>query len=303
MIPVALSTGSVYTYSTARAMELAARAGYDGVELMVDDRWDTRQAGYLRRLVDDTVPILSVHSPFGSIPGWPHQEVERVKLALELAETLGARTLNVHVPFRVQEITITAGRHRWRLPILPADSNQRHFARWLTGGGLAALQARTPVTIAVEHLPVRRVLGRRYSVHALNTWGALETFPKVCLDTTHCGTTGSDLLDVYRRLAHRIAHVHLSDYNGRYQHQPVERGHLPLAALLTELAAHRFGGIVVVELTPSALPMQDEGKLEAELRRNLTFCRTHLGAREAGEVVGSPTHPRTGAARVPVVAG
>jgi sugar phosphate isomerase/epimerase len=283
MIPVVLSTGSVYTYGTARAMALAARAGYDGVELMVDDRWDTRQATYLRRVVGEAVPIVSVHSPFGDVPGWPSQEIERVKLSAALAEAVGARTLNVHVPFRIQDAAITAGRRRWRLPILPVDANQRAFTRWLTDGGLTAFQTQTPVTIAVEHLPVRRFFGRRYSVHALNSWDALETFPSVCLDTTHCGTTGSGLLDVYRRLKHRIVHIHLSDYNGRHQHQPVERGHLPLGALLGELSANRYAGVVVVELTPGGLPMQDERKLETELRRNLAFCRAHLGSGDQDE--------------------
>ena len=41
--PVTLSTGSLYTFGTARAFELAARAGYDGVEVIVEERWDTRQ--------------------------------------------------------------------------------------------------------------------------------------------------------------------------------------------------------------------------------------------------------------------
>ena len=109
-VPVALSTGSVYTYGTARAFELAARAGYDGVEVIVDDRWDTRQPAYLRRLTAETgVPVLSVHSPFGAVSGWPQDEVERVERSLELAEAVGARTLNVHLPFRVQDLSVIAG--------------------------------------------------------------------------------------------------------------------------------------------------------------------------------------------------
>ena len=50
---IALSTGSLYSYGTARVFELAARVGYDGVEVIVDHRWDTRQPAYLRRLVAD----------------------------------------------------------------------------------------------------------------------------------------------------------------------------------------------------------------------------------------------------------
>jgi sugar phosphate isomerase/epimerase len=277
VIPLALSTGSVYTYGTARAFELAARTGYDGVEVIVDDRWDTRQPAYLRRLMDEHgVPVLSVHSPFGPAPGWPRAEVERVRRSLEVAEAVGARTLNVHLPFRVHDLFVAAGAWRWAAPIVPVSRNHREYRHWLLEGGLAAAQAGTPVTIAVENLPVRRVFGRRVNPYALNTWTDLRRFPSVCLDTTHCGTTGADLLAVYEALADRITHVHLSDYNGTYQHQPVGKGHLPLDALLGRLAARRYPGLVVVELTPMALPVQDEARLTAELRRNREFCRQAL---------------------------
>jgi sugar phosphate isomerase/epimerase len=285
VIPIALSTGSVYTYGTARAFELAARAGYDGVEVIVDDRWDTRQPVYLRRLSGETgVPVLSVHSPFGPASGWPNAEVARIERSLEVAEAVGARVLNVHLPFRVHDLFVSAARWRLAAPILPVSANQKAYRRWLTEGGLAERQARTAVTIAVENLPVRRFLGRRYNPYALNTWDELERLPRLCLDTTHLATTGSDLLAVYDRLAERIVHVHLSDYKGRYQHQPLGKGELPLGPFLERLAARDYAGLVVVELTPRALPMQDETKLAAELRRNLELCRRHLGPPAPGAI-------------------
>ncbi len=278
MIPVALSTGSVYTYGTSRLFELAASAGYDGLEVIVDERWDTRQPEYLNRLSEQYGSgILSVHSPFVSIGAWPRDEVERVKRALALAEATGARTLNVHVPRRVKMLTIGGFGKPTILPLPPAAKDQQQFGRWLLDGGLESLQAQTSVTITVENLPYWRIWGRRFSPYALNTWEELSLFPRLCLDTTHTGTSDSDLLEVYERLGKRVAHVHLSDWNGKYQHQPVGRGKLPLGPFLNKLREREFGGIVVVELTPQALPAQDEAKLLKELRRNLLFCREHLG--------------------------
>ena len=86
---------------------------------------------------------------------------------------------------------------------------------------------------------------------------------------------------MYDGLAGHVAHVHLSDYNGRHQHQPLGKGHLPLGPFLERLAARDYAGLVVVELTPRALPVQDESKLLAELRRNLDFCRRHLAPEPA----------------------
>ncbi|NDE06503.1 MAG: hypothetical protein EBZ89_03820, partial [Chloroflexi bacterium] len=73
-VQVALSTGSAYTHGLSRIFEMAGLAGYHGVEVIVDERWDTRQARYLRRLTSETgMPVLSVHGPFpkARIAGWP----------------------------------------------------------------------------------------------------------------------------------------------------------------------------------------------------------------------------------------
>jgi sugar phosphate isomerase/epimerase len=276
-IPVTLSTGSVYTYGTARAFELAARVGFDGVELLIDERWDTLQPPYLRRLAAETgAAVLSVHSPFAPIPAWPRAEVERIKRALDVAQNVGARTLNLHVPHQVSDVTVTTYSKKWRVPLPWPSPDQRAYAAWLLDGGLAALQERTAVTITVENLPARRVFGRRFNAYALNTWEELALFPRLCLDTTHCGTWDADPVHVLERLGNRVKHVHLSDWTGRYQHQPLGRGILPLGPFLKALATRGYDGPVVVELTPQGLPVQDEAKLERELRRNLDFCRQHL---------------------------
>ena len=296
-IPVALSTGSVYTYGTARAFEIAARAGYDGVEVIVDDRWDTRQATYLRRLIDEHgLPVLSVHSPFAMlrIPGWPRAEVERIKLALALAETIGARTLNLHVPLRVRDFSLGFAGRSWRLGVPGPSPDQRTFREWLTGGGLAVLQANSAVRVTVENLPLRRMLGRKVNVHALNTWDELERFESLCLDTTHTGTTGADVVAIYERLAPRVKHIHLSDYDGKYQHRPIGAGYLPLGPFLDAVAADGFEGVLVVELDPGGLPVHDEAKVVEVVRQNLAFCRRHLGqSRGAPETVAmaSPAQP------------
>ena len=277
-VPVTLSAGSLYTLGTARAFEHAARAGYDGVELLIDDRLDTRQPDYLKRLTEQyAVPILSVHSPFVAISGWPRDEIKRIERSVALAEAVGARTVNVHVPFRFSDLTISGLGKPIIFPFLPPPQDHRRYARWLLDGGLEALQARTPVTIAVENLPARRFLGMRFNRYALNTWEEIALIPTLCLDTTHCGTWDADPTEIYQRQGNRVKHVHLSDWSGRYQHQPLGTGRLALDRFLRHLNEHSYAGSVVVELTPLSLPVQDENKLSRELRRNVDFCRQHLG--------------------------
>ncbi|MEK9663475.1 MAG: sugar phosphate isomerase/epimerase, partial [Candidatus Nanopelagicales bacterium] len=61
---VALSTSSVFPEGTAAAFEIAARLGYDGVEVMVMTDAVSQDPVALRRLSDHyAVPILAIHAP------------------------------------------------------------------------------------------------------------------------------------------------------------------------------------------------------------------------------------------------
>src|SRR5436305_13532965 len=61
---VALSTASVYPESTAAAFELAARLGYDGVEVMVWTDPVSQDADALKRLSDyHGIAVLAIHAP------------------------------------------------------------------------------------------------------------------------------------------------------------------------------------------------------------------------------------------------
>src|SRR5437764_12223756 len=102
---VALSTASVYPESTATAFEIAARLGYDGIEVMVWTDPISQDVEALRRLSDyHGVPILAVHSPCLLLTqrAWgtdPWAKLERDRRA---AERLDAQTVVVHPPFRWQ---------------------------------------------------------------------------------------------------------------------------------------------------------------------------------------------------------
>src|SRR5947209_6671179 len=102
---VALSTASTYPESTATAFELAARLGYDGVEVMVWTDPVSQDVEALRRLSDyHGVPILAIHAPCLIITQrvWGTEPWVKLVRAQEAAERLGAETVVVHPPFRWQ---------------------------------------------------------------------------------------------------------------------------------------------------------------------------------------------------------
>src|SRR3984957_15154542 len=146
---VGLSTASVYPENTAAAFELAAKLGYDGVEVMV---WTdpTSQDPYalLRLSQHYQVPILAIHAPCLIITQrvWGTDPWIKLQRAQFAAELLGAQTVVVHPPFR------------W----------QRDYARGFQQG-IAQMANETDVRFAVENMFPLRVRGREVSAYQ-PTW-------------------------------------------------------------------------------------------------------------------------------------
>jgi sugar phosphate isomerase/epimerase len=273
---IVLSTGSLFTYGTLRAARLAAAAGFDGLELMVDDRWDTRDPAYLSTLARDVpLPIVAVHAPSRpGLMGWGGDEVERVRRSVELAVAVGARTVVVHPPIRYRWLAIRRPPF-FSISVLTPFPRRSRYHAWLEDE-LLAYQATTGVTIAVENMPRHPVAGS-WSVNLFDLAHLrdLRRFPAVAFDTTHIGTWNADLLVAYERVADRVAHVHLSDYNGE-QHRLPGEGRLPLAPFLAALRGRGFRGAVAVELVPEALGAGNDTVVAERLERALRFCRENF---------------------------
>ena len=274
---ILFSTGSLYTYGTGRVFEMAAEAGYDGIEVLVDDRWDTRQPAYLRRLSDDFgMPIVVVHSPFVvKVANWPDDQLGRLRRTVALAQELGASTVVTHLPFRFRAVTGYWFGHRQRRFVVPVPLPRREPYYHFLGNGLAELEAATGITIGVENMPSHRFVGMTINGYWFNSPVELLSLPHLTLDTTHLGTWGMDPLAVYDQLRERVVHVHLSNYDGREHRSPPD-GRLPLGALLQRLAGDNYQGVITVETDPSGMDAEDEETCLAALRRALAFCREHF---------------------------
>lgn len=259
----ALSTGSLYTYGLDRVFALAAEAGFDGIEVLIDPRFDTRQPIYLRRLMERYgLPILSVHAPFRPrwLAAWPQTQPESIAATAELARAVGAKIIIVHLPY----------------------FTERAYGRWLRNDLRAWQRAHPNPVVAVENMPVQWVRWWPFAplefwrMNRLEEWGA---FPHLTLDTTHLGTKGLDPLTVYKRVRDRVVHVHLSnarrDGGPVREHRRLEDGFLFLDALIARLAQDGYDGIATVELGPEALEAEDEQKVRFYLRQQINFCRRH----------------------------
>ncbi len=262
---VALSTASVYPESTAAAFEVAARLGYDGLEVMVWTDPVSQDVTALRGLSDyHGVPILALHAPCLVITQrvWGTDPWVKLVRAKDAAQELGSETVVVHPPFR------------W----------QREYARQFVGG-IEQMAGETDVRFAVENMFPLRARGREVTPYAPDWDPTTEDFRHFTLDLSHTAVSRSDALSMAAAMGDRLAHVHIADGSGgaRDEHLVPGRGGQPCAALLEGLAGQGFDGLVVVEV--NTRKCEDRAERETDLAEALAFTRLNLAAR-AGESTG-----------------
>lgn len=271
------STGSLFVYSLDRVFALAANCGFDGVEVVCDRSYDSRQPENLRRLMDTYhIPVTSLHAPLPGweIPGWPVDEVLMIQQTVSLAEQIGAEHVVIHLPRRMVFFSIGIGYKRWFIPWRTVTTAAK---RWMDDGGLARLQDQTPVKICVENLPANSpAIKDRW----LTWWNTLVDWPKVhehlTLDTTHWATHNIDPITAYQAGRAQIRHIHLSNFRKGQQHLPPQTGELDISGFLTHLSQHHFDGHIVIELNPETLQAWNEDQTKQLLAEAVQFCRTAL---------------------------
>jgi sugar phosphate isomerase/epimerase len=265
---VGLSTASTYPEGTAAAFEIAAKLGYDGVEVMVWTDPISQDPYALLRLSEHyQVPVLAIHAPCLIITQrvWSTDPWVKLQKAQFAAELLGAQTVVVHPPFR------------W----------QREYARDFQSG-LERMAQETDIRFAVENMFPLRVRGREVSAYQ-PTWDvAFDGTPyrDYTLDLSHAAVSQSDPLAMLEAMGGRLTHLHVADGTGlaKDEHLIPGRGGQPCVEVLERVAAQGYAGHVIVEVnTRRAL---DRAEREADLAEALAFCRLHLVA-----APGAPARP------------
>lgn len=253
---LALSTSSVFPEGTAAAFEIAARLGYDGVEVMVMTDAVSQDPVALRRLSNHyAVPILAIHAPCLLVTQrvWGTDPWGKLVRARDAATELGASTVVVHPPFR------------W----------QRDYAREFVAG-LDRMTQETHIKFAVENMYPWRARSREIAAYAPGWDIRDEDYPHTTLDLSHTSVSGTDAQQMARDLGDRLVHVHLADGSGsnRDEHLIPGRGQQPCAEVLEHVRG--LDGTVVVEVTTRRAASRAER--EADLAEALSFARRHLAA-------------------------
>jgi sugar phosphate isomerase/epimerase len=284
-----LSTGSLYTRPLRQVFAWAAEAGFEGMELLVDARPETRDLENVRRCMEESgLPVPVVHMPFHSkrTPEWGTGSVERVLATARLAKELGARLVVLHLPL-------------W---------HEQRFASWLRGE-LPGTERELGLTLAVENLPANRWLlpglhirrwpfrlRERRQPGALtrlllplarpdkrfNTAEELATFGHVVFDTCHWAAR-SDLFAVWEVLRRRVVHIHLANTTGTAGHRLPWDGDADLGRFLREVKGDGYAGHLTAELCPQALGNSAEDTVRQRLAETVRWLRREASsAAESG---------------------
>lgn len=253
---VALSTASVYPESTATGFELAARLGYDAVEVMVGIDPTSQEVDAVRHLSEyHEIPVCAVHAPCLLITQrvWGTEPWGKLEQSAVMAGEVGADVVVVHPPFR------------W----------QRDYARTFVEG-IAELERRTGIAFAVENMYPWRASKREMQVYLPGWNPADHDFANATLDLSHSATAQSDPVAMAKALGGRLRHIHMTDGTGsaKDEHLVPGRGSQPCAELLEYLAGAGFAGHIVLEINTRRAGSRQARELD--LAEALAFTRLHF---------------------------
>jgi sugar phosphate isomerase/epimerase len=257
-LSVSLSTSSVYPSPTAFGFEIAAKLGYDGVEVMVgidEVSADITSVKALSKHHD--IPITAIHAPCLLLTQrvWGTDPWGKLHRSAEMAKAVGADTVVVHPPFR------------W----------QREYARQFVEG-ISELETEHDMVFAVENMYPWRSGQRHFQAYAPGYDPRDFDYRHVTIDLSHAATAMVDSTQMARDLGDRLAHIHLTDGLGsaKDEHLVPGRGSQGADEFMRYLAGSDFSGHVVVEIQTRKSGSDDAR--DADLAESLAFARLH-GAR------------------------
>ena len=219
--------------------------GFDGLEIAMNDTYDTFDAAYLQHLSGEYgVKIVALKTPVeGNSP-------QKIELALKIAK-------ETSIPIVV---------------VRPPLFTDFKFTQWFKSE-LPKIQKDIKTKIAVENVPAEK--GKLLPKFAVKNIEDLRRFDHVCLDTSHLVTQKLNLLKVYGVVHKRLALVHLSNYNEGH-HQLLNEGIVPLESFLTKLRNDEFNEPIVLKVTPEALGGNDLVKVKETLKAQMAFYEKYF---------------------------
>jgi len=257
---ILFSTGGLYNYGLTRIFDIAKLAGFDGLELIFDQKLDTQQPEYLNKLIKEyNLPILSIHVPWREIRGFAKTKIDNINKTIEIAEKIGAKIVVLH--------------------------SLRNNPTWTNKieSELPKIQKKTSVIIAVEN-QTKQYIKKFYFFKKLRNNAFmpehLRAFKNLCFCLSHVASTKIELLKFYNQIKSQIAHIHFSDDSCEIgdKHLLPGRGNLPLKNLLKCLCKDKYNGFITLEVIPDSYAKnKSDVEIVNYLTESIRFIKSGFG--------------------------
>lgn len=207
--------------------------GFDGIEVLVTHSADSRSYERLEELsASYALPVMSIHAPTLVLTHfvWGPRPYQKLRRAAEHAAEVGAETVVVHPPYKLQ----------------------RDYAQ-LFLDAVRKVNAQHGVHIAVENM-YPWYFGKKSLYPYAPDWRTITEeagAASLTFDFSHATVAGLDIVAEAARVAPRLRHIHLSDAVRGSKHDShliPGRGDLPLAEAFAGLRAANWQGAVVAEI-------------------------------------------------------
>jgi sugar phosphate isomerase/epimerase len=260
-----LSTGTLYKKSPWAVAEMARRAGFDGIELVLGYGFQGVSGEEEIASILKHGEIWGIHAPFYRIKGWGSL-FDSFRKTIDLAERYRIPLVTFHPP-RWVDLEFSFFRQLKQIK----DFQAKFGSRFLS--------------IAIENMPVSHGFFK-IGTYFLSRPASLIEFAKahnlyLTLDLTHLGTREKNFLENVRKFlaTGRVKNIHLSDYKNGREHLFPGKGSLPLREVLETLHATHYNGAITLELLPREIEGDFREMLE-KLTVALDFIRHGLGISE-----------------------
>ena len=267
---ISMSTGTLFTMPLLRCAALALEAGFDGLELIINQEFQRANPVRITREIQSILPIHSIHAPFMPLDGWG-SPIESLRLSVKLAAECGIPLVNFHPPsWMGGEIAFW----RWLYSI-------HDFQKEIGLDG--------EVAITIENMPW---VGRfKINPNILSSTSRMIEFIRdhnlyLTFDCTHMGSGKANFINDFYMFydSGRIRNIHFSDYGHDREHLLPGHGILPLTRFLNHLRNTDYERTITLELNPAEFPKSESLILEG-LRDVLAYLRKETAMGEVDDIL------------------
>lgn len=246
---ILLTSASFPHYGLERFFQFAQKAGAHGVEILVNQNYDTQNPEYIQKLVEEyNLPVRALSLPDKGAE-------KHLKAFQRVAEAFP----KVHVNLASAEL-FSSSYKSWITKTMPRAAKHHKFT---------LNRRNSEFKLLLGFIPLR----------SENSLYALKQAGTVSLDTSALASSNQDIIRAIKVLGKRLSHVYLSNVDRGKPYSAPMSGILPLESFLTKLAQNDFAGDITLKLSPQAIREGDEERMLEVLTRSKAFIEKYFVAK------------------------